>query len=62
MTETEHLTKAQHDAGFLVDALRSALRVAGQVDSIILLQMIQQASVLAREIQAFSEAKKGDAE
>ena len=59
---TEHLTKAQHDISFLVDDLRAALRFAGQVDSILLLQMIERASVLAREIQAFAEAKKGDAE
>ena len=58
---TEHLTRAMHDAGFLVDDLRAALRDAGHADSFFLLRMIDVASVLARDIQAFAEAKKGDA-
>ena len=57
MKSIEQLTKAQHDAGFLVESLRGALADADAVEALVLLPLIAESSRLALNIGALIDAK-----
>ena len=46
----ENITKAMHDSGFLIDSLQTALKTASATESIIILQLVEQATKLAQQI------------
>jgi hypothetical protein len=56
----EDLTKAIHDSGFMCDSLRSALNKANNVESLVLLDLIQKANELRIKIEQFSIAHNAD--
>lgn len=60
----EALEKASHDAGFLVEDLQAALKAADPVAAIPILQYIEKAATLQREIEALRAAlsQKGASE
>jgi hypothetical protein len=61
MKSIEQLTKAQHDADFLVESLRGALADADAVEGLVLLALIADSSRLALNIGALIDAT-GDRE
>ena len=52
MKSIEQLTKAQHDADFLVESLRGALAGADAVEALVLLPLIAESSRMALNIGA----------
>jgi len=61
MKSIEQLTKAQHDADFLVESLRGALAGADAVEALVLLPLIAESSRMALNIGALIDAT-GDRE
>ena len=49
----EAITKASHDIGFLLDDLQEAMSYANQIESIIILQLIEEAASLSFKINQF---------
>ena len=58
MKSIEQLTKAQHDADFLVESLRGALADADAVEALVLLPLIADSARLAEHVGALIEAKR----
>lgn len=60
--KNEGMEKAGHDSKFLCDDLREALLDAKNVESIIILDLIQRANELRRDIESLNIAMQGDEE
>jgi len=58
----EPLIKASHDAGFLCDALRSALNKSSKLEAILILDLINRANLLRQDIENLLEAHELDKE
>ena len=58
MKSMEQLTKAQHDAGFLVESLRGALAAADAVEALVLLPLIADSARLAQHVGALIAARR----
>ena len=52
----EAMTKSVHNASFLVDDLRDALRDADMIESIILLKLINDSATLLQRIEELENA------
>jgi len=55
---TEYLTKAEHDAGFLVGTLQDTLSHSGAVDAIIIYHLIEQSVLLQQRIAEYAAARQ----
>ena len=56
----EALTKTSHDMGFACDDLREALSKSGNVESIVVLDLIGRANELRRDVEALLNALKAE--
>lgn len=59
---SENLVKASHSAGFLIDELREALKDAGGVEALVILERIQEANVLKGHIDVLRAAVDEESE
>ena len=59
--KSEYLIAAAHDAGFLSQDLRDALKSATATEALILLPLIERAATLRRNIDALVSALNEDA-
>jgi hypothetical protein len=57
---TESLTKVTHDMGFACDNLCEALDKAGNVEAIVVLDLISSANELRRDVEALLNAHELD--
>jgi len=53
---SEHLTKAEHDARFLINTLQDVLFYSNAVEALIVLRLIEQAATLQTRITEYVEA------
>ena len=55
---TEYLTKAEHDANFLIGTLQYTLSHSGAVDAIIIYRLIEKAVMLHQRIAEYAAARQ----
>ena len=55
---SECLTRAEHDAGFIVGALQDVLSHSGAVEALIVLRLIEQAVMLQTRITEYAQARR----